>query len=663
MKLEVDYDTEIFPTVFLVGITPTAQDDDRQWIYEISGRVNDSQALWDTITGNHLSRMFGFNNLNFDYPLLDEFIRVFKRGGTAEDIITACYLKANQIIGAGDVWSGRVKPWEVVVPQGDLMLIHHLDNVARRTSLKTLQFNMRMPSIEDLPFPPGTPLTFEQIDVLRQYLGNDLRSTKILRHNTRKMIEFRDALGPEKLNFNDTKIGKQFFIEELERRQPGVCYGPNRELKQTWRTEIRMAEVILPWIKFQRPEFQTMLEFLRGQVIKETKGAFKDLHTVVDGFRFDFGTGGIHGSVTNRTIREDAQHALIDLDVTSYYPALAIVNRLYPAHLGTLFCDVYRELRDRRVIAKRAGDKVQADALKLANNGVYGDSNNQYSPFYDPAYTMAITVNGQLLLCMLAEALMMITGLELFQINTDGLTVRVPRAKLDQLEAVCSWWQAGTGLELERAAYAGMWVRDVNNYLGLYNDDPVNEGKRGTVKRKGAYDYEMKVGDQVAWWKDFSGLVIPRAAEAALIYDQDPADFIEHHVDVDPWDFLMRAKVNRGSQLQLGDGTPLQSTVRYFLATDGQPLVKIMPALKGQTEPRRMGIHAEGTASCSGARGGYVCSACSATFPTKALFEDHNRQAHGWRVQVRNRFNGTAAELAGLDLRFYIQETEKLLLT
>lgn len=34
--------------------------------------------------------------------------------------------------------------------------------------------------------------------------------------------------------------------------------------------------------------------------------------------------------------------------------------------------------------------------LKLALNSVYGDSNNQYSVFYDPMYTMKITVNGQL---------------------------------------------------------------------------------------------------------------------------------------------------------------------------------------------------------------------------------------------------------------------------
>jgi len=52
--------------------------------------------------------------------------------------------------------------------------------------------------------------------------------------------------------------------------------------------------------------------------------------------------------------------------------------------------------------------------LKLALNGTFGDSNNIYSVFYDPQFTMAITVNGQLMLCMLAERLMTIPGLALF---------------------------------------------------------------------------------------------------------------------------------------------------------------------------------------------------------------------------------------------------------
>ena len=68
--------------------------------------------------------------------------------------------------------------------------------------------------------------------------------------------------------------------------------------------------------------------------------------------------------------------------------------------------------------------------LKLALNGVYGDSNNVFSVFYDPLFTMSITLNGQLLLCLLAENLMEnVPGLKIIQCNTDGITVRIPMGR------------------------------------------------------------------------------------------------------------------------------------------------------------------------------------------------------------------------------------------
>ena len=66
--------------------------------------------------------------------------------------------------------------------------------------------------------------------------------------------------------------------------------------------------------------------------------------------------------------------------------------------------------------ASEKGSDVNA-MLKLALNGVYGDTNNIHSPFYDPLYTMRVTINGQLLLCLLAEWLMKIPNLQIIQIK------------------------------------------------------------------------------------------------------------------------------------------------------------------------------------------------------------------------------------------------------
>ena len=74
---------------------------------------------------------------------------------------------------------------------------------------------------------------------------------------------------------------------------------------------------------------------------------------------------------------------------------------------------MYAGLKEQRVRFPKGSPENAM--LKLALNGVYGDSNNQYSVFYDPLYTMKTTLNGQLLLCLLAEKLLRIDGLRLIR--------------------------------------------------------------------------------------------------------------------------------------------------------------------------------------------------------------------------------------------------------
>jgi hypothetical protein len=674
--MHIVYDAETFPNLFSVAMTPLAIDDDREWVYEISDRRCDGLHLAYDLRNGSITRMLGFNNLSFDYPLLHHLIWALDAGFTGAALAFVLFNKAQEIIASPEQWSHRVRPWEVLVEQVDLMLIHHFDNRAKMTSLKVIEFNMQSPSVEDMPFPVGTWLAPEQIDVVLSYNRNDTRETKRFAHKSMDAITFREQLiergwfGAEVMNYNDTKIGKEYFKLRLEKVAPGVTKTVNGRKPQTHRAQIHLAECIFPYVQFDRPELRDMLERLKCISFRgtETKSAYKEVVNL-DGFTFDIGQGGIHGSVTNRALASDAGHCIVDIDVTGYYPSLAIVNRLYPEHLGPVFCDVYRDIRDAREKAKADGLKVEAGTLKLSTNGTFGDFGNVHSVFYDPKCLIGVTINGQLLQVMLVEQLMRIPTLEMVQMNTDGLTVRVHRAWLDALDAACDWWQRVTCLKLERKAFAAFWCRDVNNYIAKEELPsqavrPGWEKHKGAMKRKGDYDWEMlsgSTGGQLAWNRDFSGLVIPKAAEAALVDDVDPAWFIEHHSE--PYDFMMRARVTGGSKLQLGDGTPLPKTVRYFVSTDGKPLVKIMPPLKGQPTERRIGIHAEGQAECTGDRkNGYRCSACSEGFVTKAMFEVHNKEVHAWGVTTRNVWNPADPQaLVGLCKKFYVQRTETLL--
>jgi hypothetical protein len=657
--MHVVYDNETFPNLFSVAMTPLPEHDDREWVYEISPRRNDALHLAYDLRNGSISRMVGFRNVDFDYPLLHHLLWMVDAGYEQADALAhGLFTRAQEIIAADKPWENRV--FEPVVEQIDLSLIHHFDNRAKMTSLKVIEFNIQSPSVEDMPFPAGTWLADDQIDIVLAYNKNDTRETKRFAHKSMDAITFREDLikrgwlGPEAMNFNDTKIGKQYFIKRLEAVAPGVTKSRNGKKPQTWRPVIHLSECIFPYVQYQRPELREMLDKLKGISFAgtETKGAYKETVSL-DGFVFDVGQGGIHGSVTSRVVKSDAGHCVVDIDVTGYYPSVAIVNRLYPEHLGPVFCDVYRDIRDAREAAKNAGLKVEAGTLKLATNGTFGDFGNVHSVFYDPKCLIGVTINGQLLQVMLAEQLLNVPTLELIQMNTDGLTVRLHRSHRPALDAVCEWWQRCTCLKLEFNDYEAMWVRDVNNYLALDT-----KGKR---KRKGDYDWEMlsgSTGGQLAWNRDFSGLVIPKAAEAAMVDDIDPEWFIERHEE--PYDFMMRARVTGASRLQLGDGTPLPKTVRYYVSSDGLPLVKIMPPLKGQPSERRIGIHAEGQAEAIGDRkAGYRCSKCGAPFPTKGVFETHNKEHHAWGVTPRNVWHGEP--LTGLDHKFYVQRANDLI--
>lgn len=566
------HDIENYPNVWLFGaiheLTGTP------YIFEISHRRDDRQAFYmftEYLRENNGEEV-GYNNLGYDYPVQHSILNNIMYITNAD-----IYKKGDSIINAGDdnrfahlIWE---KDW--IVPQIDLYKIHHFDNQAKRTSLKTLEFNMRMDNIEDLPFTPGTYLNDSQIDKLREYLIHDLKATLMFHGHSKKLIDFRrelsDKYGRNFMNHNDTKIGKDYFIMELEKS--GInCYEPgSRKPRQTHRPSIALNSVIFPYIRFEQPEFNRVLNWLRQQVITETKGVFTDLSANINGFSFDFGTGGIHGSIESQTIRSTDNYVIIDLDVASFYPNLAISNELFPAHLGKQFCVIYKNVYDMRSSYPK-GTPENA-MLKLALNGVYGDSNNVYSPFYDPAYTMAITINGQLLLCMLAEELLKIPGLSMIQANTDGLTVYVPRVFTGQVEQVRHAWEKLTRLELEEAIYDVMFIRDVNNYIAVYEG-----GKK--VKRKGAYCHTTKTdanpnGD-LGWHQNHSMQVVAKAAEAALVHGKNIRDFITSHEDIH--DFMMVTKVPRNSKLMWGD-QQVQNITRYYVSNDGAPLTKVMPPL------------------------------------------------------------------------------------
>lgn len=663
------YDEETYPNIFTFGVVYASGQGER--VFEISTRKNDIEKLLEFLRKVKVSghRLVGFNNQGFDYPvlhyILDKSAKAKAGGYELQITPLEIYKVAQKIIESmkTDKFGSNIRAADVKIEQVDLYKIHHFDNKARSTSLKMLEFNMRSDEIEDLPYPVGMVLKDHEMDVLINYNLRDIRETlKFYRHSLeaiRLRMELTQTFGFDCTNMNDTKIGKELFVNRLEKNRPGCCYKigkHGRKIQQTKRSEIKLRECILPYIEFTRPEFTAVRNWFARQTIKETNGVFSDieehdlgevakyanmvvkrqkmndpvdkknkryeptpehiaeltalhpigwieerelkspkgaksyyfcwnkadnLNVVINDFRYDFGTGGIHGCKKGVSKSGDGKK-IYTLDVASYYPNLSIKNKIYPEHLDVLFCDVYEGL----YVERRSYDKKSAlnKALKLALNGTYGASGDEFSPMYDPKFMMSITINGQLSLCMLMETLIREVGAEIIMCNTDGFEFIADETKSEMIDHHVKAWENLTGLTMEGDTYQSMLAANVNNYIAVYES--------GDVKRKGAYEFK-----DLDWHKNQSALVIKMAAVHELLGEGKASDFIRNHKN--EYDFMLRTKVPRSSRLVMVNDdeseVALQNICRYYPSVDGGKLIKIMPALPGKEleGERRLSIDKE----------------------------------------------------------------------
>lgn len=662
----VVYDVETLPNVFTLTAEMLHSDVASTW--EISHYRDDRQQLiaWFRHLEETQTPMISFNGVHFDYPII-HFIYCNPHA-TVEQI----YAKAQAIIGNHmDRFGHVIWDRDRFAPQIDLFKIHHFDNKAKTTTLKALQINMRSERVVDSPLPFNVAVAAPDVDQhLIPYNCHDVKETKRFAHFSMPAIQFRIGLipqfGVEVLNYNDTKIGEKMLEQRLG---DDVCYDRSngrKEKRQTPRYRIALNDIIFPYIRFNNPEFQRVLDFMKAQVLTpediddpdspiKTKGVFTDLHAHVGGLDFHFGTGGVHASVSSQRFEAGNGWIIRDIDVEGLYPNIAIVNRLAPEHLGEAFIAEYAKIPDERKLHKKG--TYQNAALKLAANGAWGKSNSKFSVFYDPRYAMTIPINGQLMICMLAEWLLTVPTIQIIQANTDGITYRIHETMEPHAVEICRQWQQYTCLKLEDADYSRMWIRDVNNYVA--------EDTKGKLKQKGAYWHPdpLNYADSISqasppcWYKDLGNIVSTKAAIAAMVHGVDPETFIRAHTD--PFDFMCRIKVDRASKLMLG-GQPIQPTTRYYVANQGAPMAKISPpAGPLGAYKRRNGVtEAEYQRRMRETNGEWCETVCT---KNKSRYEERNTAIQaGWMIAECN--DARSFRFDNVNYAFYVAEARKLII-
>lgn len=569
------YDVETYYDAFI--LCAINRDSQQKKHFEISYRKDDTQELIKYLQST--DGLIGYNNLNFDYPIIHWIINNYKNYNQYSLSQAICD-KAQEIIKKE---FSAINPKEVLIPQLDLFKIWHYSNKARTTSLKYLEFTMRMDNIQDLPYDIYDKLSEEQIDKIIEYCYHDVEATykfylkSINRINLRKQLQSKYNI--PLINRPDVGIAEDLVLHSYCKQTGKNKYDVKQlNTKYDW---IQGKDIILPEIQFVTNPMKEWLVSLKNTYLKRIGGFWKGDTIELFNETYQVGLGGLHiEQKPGKYIRANNQF-LTEWDCSGMYPTFIAKHGMYPAHLGKEFLTLYRNIRDDRMKAKASGDKVMDAAGKLMGNGIFGKFGNEESWLFDLKMLYSVTLNNQLFLLMLIEQCGL-NNIKVISANTDSITIFDNIYKLSIFDKIKKNWEDISLHTLENTEYNKLIMRDVNNYIA--------QETSGKIKYKGVFDtFEDKDSDKFdGWHKNHSQQIVSSAIKDYFINNIPIEDTIKNCTDI--FDFC---KVVKG----IGEATfktikwrdkqfvetPQQKKVnRYIITTDGYKLIKILPPLQDE---------------------------------------------------------------------------------
>lgn len=421
-------------------------------------------------------RVISFNGINYDMPMIAKAMS----GATNGEL-----KRANDGIFQADIRPRQFYDLhEVSLPD----YIDHIDLMEvspgspTKPSLKAYAGRLHSKTMRDLPFEVDRRLSDDDVRVVEDYHLNDLIVTRDFYFELKPQIDIRcqisDQYGLDVRSKSDAQIAEAVIKVEVERA----------DKKRVYKPDVRpgMFNYEPPhWVSFKTKPLQDMLQMVkdtpfvvRGDGVVGMPAFLAEAPIKIGAGEYRMGIGGLHSSENRQVFYSDAEYVMLDRDVTSFYPFLIYLLKMYPKQLGPVFRTIYKSIIDRRVAAKHSGDKNQAETLKIVLNGSFGKFGSPYSILYSPNLMIQTTVSGQLALLMLIESMEMV-GMQVVSANTDGFVTRVPRARRNEFEAIIKDWEWETGLGTEETEYLAIHSRDVNNYIAI--------PAKGDVKLKGSF--------------------------------------------------------------------------------------------------------------------------------------------------------------------------------
>ena len=573
-KIVYVYDIEVFQNIFHCSVKNTETND--IYKFEISERKNqlrelvkffkqvDKYITWgDYYTTNiniPANVIFcGYNNLHYDNPIINYIIE-YEDKLMQYNIPTICssiFNLSKTITTSSEDNIDAWKHWKYQIWFDTFDILTMLYSNKLRVGLKEIQVTMQYPNVQEFVCDWTKPLPLEDFDSMIDYNINDIESTSELLNRCKKDVDLRiaieDEYGVRVLSKDGVNIGMKILTQKYLEKT-GLTWWDIKDLRSPM-SVIPLKDVILPFIKYDSPILQRVLEDMKNQIVSPGRKGYENKF-VFNNLRYSVGVGGIHSVNSPEIIIPRDDEMLIDIDVASLYPSMLIEYEFYPKHLGKEFLEVYKQIKDERIEAKHNGDKVKNETLKLALNGLSGNLQNEHNFCYSPFAVMQIRINGQLLLLMLAEKLTQI-GCRIVQANTDGLFVLLKKDAYSKVNSICREWEQLTKLTLEEDRFKAMYQYAINDYFAITEDNK--------VKEKGMFITAVKLG------KGLTPKIIPKAV-ISFFKDGIPVeDTIKNCTDIR--DFLMSEKTGKQWHVEYMNEEQ-QRTNRFYASTNGGYLWK-----------------------------------------------------------------------------------------
>jgi hypothetical protein len=370
------YDAEVFAHDFIVVFKDK----------ETGERIvfhNDNAGVRNFITDDGIE--CGFNTKGYDSAI----IKARCAGFSPEEV-----KRVNDWIIAGG------QSWQCPLLQG----IYHrfnnvdiMDDMQMGLSLKAIEGHLGM-SIEEteVDFDLDRPLTPEEIALTIKYCKHDVDATEKITDIRKNYLNNKIYLGGLK-NIDPTRAlamtNAKLTAAYLDARN--VLTVEERGMdERDYKYPLNLRREYIP------QEVFGFFDRLYDKSIPDDELFKSKLNITVGDCPVTLGFGGIHGAIPFHQEEEINGRLIRNYDVASYYPHLMVYYGYTSRNIPNP--QIYADMLETRMKAKKSGDKATANALKLVANTTYGAMLNKYNDLYDPLMGRSVCITGQLFLLELS---------------------------------------------------------------------------------------------------------------------------------------------------------------------------------------------------------------------------------------------------------------------